>query len=121
MRDFFEGQGKAIIIGIGLASVALVGVLDYLTGSHVTLTAIYLLPVYFVAWHAGAGAGLLLALICAAAWLAAGMYAGRMFPSTLIMLWQVFRWPLLRACLRFCWPVCAKPSPGPGPCRWLIS
>ena len=88
MRDFFEGQGKAIIIGIGLASVALVGVLDYLTGSHVTLTAIYLLPVYVVAWHTGAGAGMLLAVICAAAWLCAGLYAGRMFPSTLIMLWQ---------------------------------
>ena len=88
MRDFIEGQGKAIILSIGLASVAVVGVLDYLTGSHVTLTAIYLLPVYFVAWHAGAGAGVLLALCCAVAWLAAGHYAGRLFPSTLVMLWQ---------------------------------
>ncbi len=88
MREFFQGQGKAIIIGIGLASVALVGILDYLTGSHVTLTAIYLLPVYFVAWHAGAGAGVLLGVLCASTWLAAGHYAGRLFPSMLIMSWQ---------------------------------
>lgn len=88
MRDFFQGQGKVIILSIGLASAAVVGVLDYLTGSHVTLTAIYLLPVYFVAWNAGAGAGMLLAVFCAAAWLAAGHYAGRLFPSTLVMLWQ---------------------------------
>ena len=88
MRDFFLGQGKAIILSIGLASAAVVGVLDYLTGSHVTLTAIYLLPVYFVAWNAGAGAGMLLALFCAAAWLVAGHFAERLFPSTLVMLWQ---------------------------------
>jgi diguanylate cyclase (GGDEF)-like protein len=90
MRDFFEGQGKAMILAIGLASAALVGVLDYLTGSHITLTAIYLVPVYFVAWHAGSGAGILLSVFCAAAWLAAGHYAGRLFPSTLVMLWQFF-------------------------------
>jgi len=90
MRDLLQGQGKAIILCIGLASAAVVGVLDYLTGSHVTLTAIYLLPVYFVAWHAGAGAGMLLAVFCAVAWLAAGHYAGRLFPTTLVMLWQFF-------------------------------
>jgi diguanylate cyclase (GGDEF)-like protein len=88
MRDFFQGQGKAIILSIGLASAAMVGILDYLTGSHVTLTAIYLLPVYFVAWNAGAGMGVLLAVFCATAWLAAGHFAGRLFPSTLVMIWQ---------------------------------
>jgi len=88
MRDFFVGRGKAIVLAIGLASTAVVGVLDYLTGSHITLTAIYLVPVYLVAWHAGSGAGILVSLFAATAWLAASHYAGRLFPSTLVMLWQ---------------------------------
>ena len=40
MRDFFQGQGKTAILAIGLASAVVVGILDYLTGSHVTLTAL---------------------------------------------------------------------------------
>jgi diguanylate cyclase (GGDEF)-like protein len=88
MRDFLSGQGKSTILAIGLVSAMVVGVLDYLTGSPMALTAVYLLPVGFVAWHAGAGAGVTLALVCAVAWLAAGHYAGRPFSSTLLMLWQ---------------------------------
>ena len=88
MRDFIRGQGKAAILAIGLTSAVVVGILDYLTGSHVTLTAIYLLPVYFVAWYAGAPSGLVVAVCCAAVWIMAGQYAGRLFPSTLVMLWQ---------------------------------
>ena len=46
------------------------------------------MPVYFVAWYAGATSGILLAICCATVWILAGHYAGRLFPSTLVMLWQ---------------------------------
>lgn len=88
MRDGLQGQSRLIILAIGLASAAVVGILDDLTGSHFTLTAIYLVPVYFVAWHAGAGAGLMVSFFCAAVWLAAGFYSGRPLPAPWIMLWQ---------------------------------
>ena len=95
MRDVTRGQGKAAILAIGLTSVFLVGILDYLTGTPVSLTIIYLLPISFVAWQAGERVGLLLALICAATWLAAGHYAGRSYPSSLVMLWQLFSMTVL--------------------------
>ena len=61
MRDVTRGQGRAAILAIGLASALVVGVLDYLAGRQLPLTIVYLLPIYFVAWQAGEGAGLLLA------------------------------------------------------------
>ena len=88
MRDVIGGQGKAAILAIGLASILVAGILDYLTGSEIPLAIIYLLPIYFVAWQAGEGTGLLLALFSSAIWFAAGHFAGRLFPSILSMLWQ---------------------------------
>jgi len=90
MRDVTGGQGKAAILAIGLASVLVVGILDYLTGGQIPLMIVYLGPVSFVAWQVGEGAGLLLAFFCAATWLAAGHYAGRPYPSAPVMLWQLF-------------------------------
>ncbi len=89
MRDVTRGQGRVAILAIGLASALVVGVLDYLAGSQFPLTVVYVLPIYFVAWQAGEGAGLLLAFFCAAVWLAAGHFAGRLFPSSPAMFWQL--------------------------------
>ena len=97
MRDLARGQDKAAILAIGLASALVVGILDYLAGRQFPLTAVYLLPICFVAWQAGEGAGLLLAFFCAAVWFAAGHYAGRPFPSSLAMLWQLLSMTVMAA------------------------
>jgi len=89
MRDVIRGQGQAAILAIGLASILVVGILDYLTGSQIPLTIVYLLPIFFVAWQAGEGAGLLLALSGTATWSAASHYTGALLPSLLAMLWQL--------------------------------
>jgi diguanylate cyclase (GGDEF)-like protein len=89
MRDFVRGQGKAAILAIGLASILVVGILDYLAGSQIPLTVIYLLPIFMVAWQAGEGAGLLLALLGTATWWAASRYTGRLPTSSLAVLWQL--------------------------------
>lgn len=88
MRNFYLGQSKAAIVAIGLVSAVMVGVIDYLTGYQMPLTSIYLLPVGFVAWQAGAGAGVMLALSCAAIWLGAQHYAGFHFSSPFVVLWH---------------------------------
>ena len=89
MRDLIRGQGKAAILAIGLASAGVLGALDYLTGSDYPLAVLYLLPVFFVAWYAGEGVGIVAALFNTAAWLAARYFAGPPFSSTLIMLWHL--------------------------------
>lgn len=89
MRDLIRGQGKAALLAIGLASAGVVGILDYLTGSDYPLTVFYLPPIFFVAWHAGEGSGIVAALVSTAAWLAASHFAGRPFSSMPIMLWHL--------------------------------
>jgi len=89
MRDFIRGQGRAAILAIGLASAGVVGILDYLTGSDYPLTVFYLLPVFFVAWNADQGAGIVAALFSTAVWLAAGHFAGSPFSSAPVMAWHL--------------------------------
>ncbi|MBL0715008.1 MAG: GGDEF domain-containing protein [Desulfosarcina sp.] len=76
MRDLTEGQQKTVILAIGIASAAVIAVLDYLAGIRYSLAIVYLLPLYFVTLQGGRGPGLSLALVCAGFQWAAAHYAG---------------------------------------------
>src|SRR5579859_6611310 len=51
--------------------VVLVGVLDYITGPHVSMAIVYLLPVIFTAWFAGKNNGILVAIMASLVWVSA--------------------------------------------------
>jgi signal transduction histidine kinase len=67
--EFLERQSKrrlriaAILLALGT------GVFDYLTGTHVSLSVFYLLPVSLAAWFVGTGFALFIAALCVAVWL----------------------------------------------------
>src|SRR5438552_16696711 len=56
----------ALIIGVGL--VALVGYVDYVTGSEIGFSPFYLIPIAIVAWCAGARYGAAVSALSAAVW-----------------------------------------------------
>jgi diguanylate cyclase (GGDEF)-like protein len=77
-RGFFAGFARwidalpgGLVFALGLGTVAVVGIVDELTGAEVGLTFFYLLPIWFASWFLGAGAGLALALASVIAWWAA--------------------------------------------------
>lgn len=88
MPDDGREPGKAVLLAVGLASAAVLGVLDYLLGRTVSLVALYLVPVGLVAWHTDAQAGILLALITAGVGLAAAYFAGPDGLSLPVTIWQ---------------------------------
>lgn len=87
MLDDGRGPGRALVLALGLASAAVVGILDYLLGRPINLAALYLPPVGLVAWHAGAQSGGLLSVGVAVIGLAAAYFAGREPLSLPLMLW----------------------------------
>jgi len=72
----------------GLIFVALIGVLDYLTGYEIQLTIFYLLPISLVTWFAGRQNGILISLVSAIVIYVANVTAGEVFSHPLIGLWD---------------------------------
>jgi signal transduction histidine kinase len=52
-RLFFESRSTFLVVVMGVAFIAVVGVLDYLTGPGLTLAPLYLMPIGLVTWNLG--------------------------------------------------------------------
>ncbi len=61
MLKILENQPRWLVVVAGLILVALIGVVDYLTGDY-SLLVFYLVPIFLVAWFAGRWWGGLIAL-----------------------------------------------------------
>ncbi len=52
-RGFFDGRSRLLVAVLGLAFIAVVLVLDYLTGPQLSLSLLYLMPIGLVTWNLG--------------------------------------------------------------------
>ena len=69
MDDFLKRRSKAELIAIAIVFIALPGYLNHLTNAEISFSIMYLLPVGLLTWYVGTGAGGLVSMACAAAWL----------------------------------------------------
>jgi diguanylate cyclase (GGDEF)-like protein len=83
-----ERMSRTQIVGLSVAGVAAVGVLDEITGYELSLSLLYLLPVALAAWYVGRGAGVAVAALAGLVWLAAGWSAGRRFSTGELAAWN---------------------------------
>jgi diguanylate cyclase (GGDEF)-like protein len=74
-RNLTAAARGATVLGAALG-VAVVGLVDYATGTELRLYPLYFVPTAVTSWRVGRGPGVLLALGGAAAWLAANLLAG---------------------------------------------
>ncbi|HTR41897.1 MAG TPA: sensor histidine kinase [Pseudomonadales bacterium] len=84
----FEKRPKIFSIGISVALVAVVGVVDYLSGYAIFFSAFYLLPVALAAWYGGSGYGILISVLSVVAWLSGDIAAGAHYSSVLVPIWN---------------------------------
>jgi len=80
--------GPPWIFGLALIGVSATGLADYLSGFELSLSVFYLAPVAVSAWYAGRYAGLGIALLSAATWLAADIGAGSAYSHPAIAVWN---------------------------------
>jgi signal transduction histidine kinase len=52
-KGFFDGKSPLLVAVLGLAFIAVVSVLDYLTGPQLSLSLLYLMPIGLVTWNLG--------------------------------------------------------------------
>lgn len=82
--------GRGVALSVIVASIALMGLGDYLTGSDLSFSAFYILPVSVAAWAFGRRTGLLVGLLCALVWVAQLMHTDldRALAQPLVAAWN---------------------------------
>jgi len=80
--------GKSALWVLTLATIAVLGALDYFTGTEASFALFYLFPVAFAAWWIGREAGIVCSVICAAVWHFANAAAGQAYSTPLMYLWN---------------------------------
>jgi diguanylate cyclase (GGDEF)-like protein len=67
-RVFIDSWRGLLLTAGGLALVAVIGFLDYLTGPELSFAIFYLVPIALGAWWGGFPQGILLSMACALSW-----------------------------------------------------
>lgn len=76
------------LLGLALAALLLVGVLDYASGFEISMSVFYLFPVTLVAWYGNRGATISLALLSSLSWYVADHLAGHDYSHPAIPVWN---------------------------------
>jgi len=79
--------------------LALLGVVDWITGHDFTLAAFYIVPISWACWTGGRGAGLVFAALSVAVWLVADLMTHHVYPYALTPYWNAFTMLMLFAVL----------------------
>ncbi|HEY3636857.1 MAG TPA: sensor histidine kinase [Rhizomicrobium sp.] len=88
-NQFLEKQSRPHIAAAAIVLALCIGEFDYATGTHISLSAFYLLPVSLGAWFVGAGFGFFIAALCVVVWVAGNMVAGdASFADPFLITWN---------------------------------
>src|SRR5689334_16264574 len=79
-----------LIITLGVLGVAVVAVIDLVTGAEMRAFPFYLIPIIYVAWQLGAPSALILALIAALSIAVTDRLAGKQYTQPLAEYWNIF-------------------------------
>jgi diguanylate cyclase (GGDEF)-like protein len=88
MMKSLARQGKAFWIIAGLIQIALLGIIDYLTGYEIALSLFYLVPLAAIAWFVGSRTGIWAAAASTLVWLIGDISAGQVYSHPFIYAWN---------------------------------
>jgi diguanylate cyclase (GGDEF)-like protein len=87
IKRIFEAleDGNPIFwIAVGIGTIGLLGIIDYVTGNEITFSLFYLAPIVAVTWTVNQHAGLVMSLLSGITLLGAEIAAGQTYSSPLI-------------------------------------
>ncbi len=73
---------------ICLALIAVLGVIDYVTGYEINFFIFYAAPIWLAGWYGNRRLGLLSAITCGVMWFIVDQYTGRQYSHPLIPYWN---------------------------------
>jgi signal transduction histidine kinase len=94
-RDFFRNmqgwlgkQSKPSLITLGFILVLIVGAADFITGTELSISIFYLLPISLAAWFINRRTGIFLSIVSSAVELATDIIGGRSYSHPIIVHWN---------------------------------
>lgn len=88
MHDQFYRQNSLLLHAVCTALIAVVAMLDYLTGFEVSFFMFYALPIWVATWYQGLKVGIIYALIALIGWSLSAYYTDHHFSHPLIPYWN---------------------------------
>jgi diguanylate cyclase (GGDEF)-like protein len=84
--DYLERQSTAHVFVTACLFIVFLGILDYISGPHLSIFPLYLIPVFLGTWFIGTRAGVTLSVLSALSWSLADLG----FEHSVILYWNVF-------------------------------
>jgi diguanylate cyclase (GGDEF)-like protein len=81
-------RNPTAVVVLAAVTLAVIGYLDRLSGTQLSVTALYLVPVAVVAWYAGVTAGRVAALVAGCVQAAADLIAVSAAPPLVVVFWN---------------------------------
>ena len=81
-------QHKTLVFLCGLLLLGLLGIVDYATGSEISFSIFYLLPIVLVGSKVGLATGCVMAVLSAGMWMTADLLAGQHYSHPMIPYWN---------------------------------
>jgi signal transduction histidine kinase len=88
LLEKLEQSSRATLILAGLAVLAFIGVVDYVTGFELLFSVFYLLEVGLAAWFVGPGFGLLMSVLSVIVWIGGDVAAGARYSNPVVPIWN---------------------------------
>jgi signal transduction histidine kinase len=88
MQGWLGEQSKPFLITLALILVLLVGVADFVTGTELSISIFYLLPISLAAWFINRRTGILLSILSSLVELATDIIAGYTYLHPIIVYWN---------------------------------
>ncbi len=79
---------RPVVYGISLCLIVAIGAIDYITGTELSISILYLLPVSMASWWVGQRPAILAAALASATWLAADLFSHHVYSMAAIPYWN---------------------------------
>ena len=89
IKEYLDSLSKWRLMALGLAIVALVGMIDHLTGPELFFSIFYLFPISLVTWLTGRWAGVTISIASGIAWLIADFTAKHIYLNPSMPYWNM--------------------------------
>jgi diguanylate cyclase (GGDEF)-like protein len=88
LNESLKESPRSYVIFIASLLISLMGYIDYLTGSEIMITILYLLPISFATWYAGRHVGTLMSIITASVWFLANLSVTEQYSHLIVPCWN---------------------------------
>jgi signal transduction histidine kinase/CheY-like chemotaxis protein len=86
--EYFANQSQTFAITLSSVSLAVLGVIDYLTGEHISAAIFYLLPISLVAWRIGRRGGVVMSVVSVLLWFLVDTVGGSHDVHSVTLYWN---------------------------------